>query len=740
MAAMATPQPKLSLSTQTNPKPNNSNSSSKQFSDHPSLILLERCKNTKQLPQIHAHLIRLGLIFHPYPLSRLLTISALSNSENALSYALKIFEQIPQPNLYMYNTIIRAHASSRSPENALLLYTEMLHQNIDPNKFTFPFLLKAIAKIPALLEGKTVHGMVLKAGLSSDAFVQNSLIHFYANCGNLADSHLVFAKSLERDVVSWNSMINAYAQSQKPDEVIELFVEMERENVRPNDVTMVGVLSACAQKGDLELGRWACDISERNNVEKTLTLSNAKVDMYAKCGSLVEAQRLFDEMHIKDEVSWTSIVIGYAKMGDFTEARKQFDIMPKRDIAAWNALISAYEQGGHAKEAIALFHELQIAGLKLDEVTLVSTLSACSQLGAMDMGKWIHIYIEKHGLKLNFHLTTALIDMYAKCGDLMKALEVFRKSRERDVYAWSAMIAGMAMHGHGQEAIHLFHRMQEERVEPNGVTFTNVLCACSHAGLVDEGRECFSVMKSDYNVKPNIEHYGCMVDMLGRAGLLEEAMELIGSMPFTPQASIWGTLLGACQIHGNVKLGELACHKLLNSEPSNDGAYVLLSNIYAKAGQWDDVTRVRKLMREKGVKKEPGGSLIEVDGEVHEFLVGDIKHPLSKNIYSKLGEVAEKLKSNGYVPNRSQLLQEIEGDDVKDKALYLHSEKLAISFGLISTCAPVPIRVVKNLRVCSDCHSAAKLISSIYGREILLRDRYRFHHFKDGVCSCKDYW
>lgn len=516
---------------------------------------------------------------------------------------------------------------------------------------------------------------------------------------------------------------------------------MEGAGIRPNDVTMVSVLSACGMKGDLEFGRRLHSYIERNgDITQCLILNNAILDMYVKCGGLVDAKVLFDRMIDRDSISWTTMLVGYAKSGEFDAARRLFDGMPSHDIASWNALISGYEQNGKPKDALALFNELEYADAKPDQVTLVAALSACSQLGALEAGCWIHDLIKKNNFQLNFHLTTSLIDMYSKCGELEKAVQVFESVDQRDVFVWSAMIAGFAMYGRGKDALDLFLQMQEAQVMPNGVTFTNVLCACSHAGLVEEGKFYFSQMLPVYGIAPDVEHYGCMVDILGRAGLLDEARGLIESMPMSPPASAWGALLGACVVNKNVELGEHACRHLLELEPRNDGAYVLLSNLYARSGKWDHVARLRNLMKDRGLKKEPGCSSIEVRGVLHEFLVGDVSHPQSESIFQKLDEIMERLKDFGYVPDKTQLLQNIEDEDVKEQALYLHSEKLAIAFGLISTSTCVPIRIAKNLRICEDCHTVAKLISSIYSREILLRDRYRFHHFKEGQCSCMGYW
>ncbi|KAM1255004.1 hypothetical protein PS1_029478 [Malus domestica] len=738
MATLSTPLISLPRHPPNPPSPPATN---ELFSSYPPLSSIDHCTNIKQLKQVHAQMLRTGLLFDPYSASKLITVCALS-SFSSLDYARQVFDQIPQPNLYSWNTLIRAYASSTDPTESILVFLEMLYRCMEsPNKFTYPFVIKAASELRVLELGRGFHGMVIKASLGSDVYILNSLVHFYGSCGDLDLARRVFVKTPKKDVVSWNSMITAFAQGNCPEEALELFKEMEAKNVKPNDVTMVSVLSACAKKVDLEFGRWVCSRIERNEIGENLTLNNAMLDMYVKCGSIEEAKRLFDRMPEKDIVSWTTILDGYAQSGNYDEAWQIFTAMPSQDIAAWNVLISSYEQSGKPKEALAVFHDLQKRkSPKPDEVTLVSTLAACAQLGAIDLGGWIHVYVKKQGMKMNCHLTTSLIDMYAKCGDLDKALEVFNSVERRDVFVWSAMIAALAMHGKGREALDCFSRMLETKVKPNSVTFTNMLCACSHAGLVDEGRTFFYQMEPVYGVVPGVKHYACMVDILGRSGNLEEATELIEKMPIAPTASVWGALLGACGLHGNVELAEKACSHMLELDPGNHGAYVLLSNIYAKTGKWEEVSGLRQRMRDAGIKKEPGCSAIEVNGIVHEFLVGDNSHPLCKEIYSKLDEIAGRLKSNGYVPNKSNLLQFVEEEDMKNHALILHSEKLAIAFGLISLSPSQPIQVVKNLRVCGDCHAVAKLISRVYDREILLRDRYRFHHFRDGHCSCNDYW
>ncbi|KAK7344837.1 hypothetical protein VNO77_14980 [Canavalia gladiata] len=705
------------------------------------LDFIEQCTDLMQLKQIHAHMLRTSLFCDRYIASKLLTAYALSSC-SCLRYAKNVFDQIPQPNLYCWNTLIRAYASSLDPIQSFSIFLHMLYSSSEfPNKFTFPFLFKAASQLKVLHLGSVLHGMVIKASLASDLFILNSLINFYGSSGASDLAHRVFTNIPGKDVVSWNAMINAFTQGGFPEKSLLLFQEMEMKDVKPNAVTMISVLSACAKKSDLEFGRWICSYIEKNEFAEDLILNNAMLDMYVKCGSINHAKDLFNRMPEKDIFSWTTMLDGHAKLGNYDEAHHLFDAMPHKETAAWNALISAYEQNGKPREALSLFHKMQLSkNAKPDEVTLVCALGACTQLGAIDFGRWIHVYIKKHDIYLSCHIATSLVDMYAKCGDLEKATEVFHLVEKKDVYLWSTMIAALAMYGQGTEALHLFSSMLEANIKPNAVTFTNILCACSHTGLVNEGKNLFEQMEPLYGIVPHIHHYVCMIDLFGRAGLLEKAASFIEKMPIPPTAAVWGALLGACSRHGNVELAELAHQNLLEAEPSSLRAFVLLSNIYAKAGNWEKLSNLQKLMRDSGIKKEPGCSSIEVNGVVHEFLVGDYSHPLSQKIYSKLDEISEKLKSIGYKPGMSNFWQLGEEDNLMEQSLNLHSEKLAIAFGLVSTASSQPIRIVKNIRICGDCHTFAKLVSQLYDRDILLRDRYRFHHFRGGKCSCMDYW
>jgi pentatricopeptide repeat protein len=467
--------------------------------------------------------------------------------------------------------------------------------------------------------------------------------------------------------------------------------------------------------------------------------------MYVTFQALEEARRVFHTIPHPDSVSWTSLISGYSKWGLIDEAFTIFQLMPQKNSASWNAMMAAYVQTNRFHEAFALFDRMKAENNNvLDKFVATTMLSACTGLGALDQGKWIHEYIKRNGIELDSKLTTAIVDMYCKCGCLEKALQVFHSLPLpcRWISSWNCMIGGLAMHGNGEAAIQLFKEMERQRVAPDDITFLNLLTACAHSGLVEEGRNYFSYMIRVYGIEPRMEHFGCMVDLLGRAGMVPEARKLIDEMPVSPDVTVLGTLLGACKKHRNIELGEEIGRRVIELEPNNSGRYVLLANLYANAGKWEDVAKVRKLMDDRGVKKAPGFSMIELQGTVHEFIAGERNHPQAKELHAKVYEMLEHLKSVGYVADTNGVLHGHDFDEEEDgeNPLYYHSEKLAIAFGLSRTKPGETLRILKNLRICEDCHHACKLISTVFDREIIVRDRTRFHRFKMGQCSCQDYW
>ncbi|KAA8545262.1 hypothetical protein F0562_020046 [Nyssa sinensis] len=448
--------------------------------------------------------------------------------------------------------------------------------------------------------------------------------------------------------------------------------------------------------------------------ESDVVCWNALIDGCMKCGNVEAAKELFEKMTDKNVGTWNAMISGFVRHGMIELAREVFNEMLEKDNISWSTIIDGYNKGGYFKEALEIFHEMQREKVRLEKYVLSSVLSACANVGALDQGRWIHSFLERNSIPLDAVLGTSLVDMYAKCGHLDMAWEVFEKMRRKKVFSWNAMIGGLAMHGRAEDAIELFLKMQREKLKPDDITFVAILNACAHAGLVDKGLKYLNSMEQVYGVEPTVEHYGCVVDLLGRAGLLTEAEELISSMPMKPNAAVWGALLGACRIHGNAELGEKVGKVLLELEPQNSGRYALLSNIYAKVGRWDGVANVRKLMKERGVKTTAGSSMIDLGGIVHEFKMGDGSHPQMKEIYLMLERIIERLHLEGYLPNTSQVLFDIDEEE-KETALWHHSEKLAIAFGILNTLPGTTIRIVKNLRVCEDCHSATKLISQERG-------------------------
>lgn len=473
----------------------------------------------------------------------------------------------------------------------------------------------------------------------------NAAVHFLAVCASMAEARRLFDQSPVRDLVSWNTLIGGYVRRGVPGEALGVFWRMTEDGTTtPDEVTLIGVVSGCGQLRDLELGKMLHGYVESNGVRCTVRLMNVLMDMYVQCGDLERAKSVFERIDRKTVVSWTTMIVAYTKFGLMDNARRVFDEMPERDAFPWNALMAGYVQCKQGKEALGLFHEMQEAKVRPDEITMVNLLSACSQLGALEMGMWVHHYIDRHRLSLSVTLGTNLVDMYAKCGNIEKAIHVFKDLPEKNALTWTAMLCGLANHGRADEAIQYFRRMIELGLQPDEITFIGVLSACCHAGLVKEGRDFFSLLVSKYHLERKMKHYSCMIDLLGRAGHLDEAEHLVNTMPMEPDAVVWGALFFACRMHGNITLGERAAMKLVELDPSDSGIYVLLANMYVEAGMKKKADKVRVMMRHLGVEKVPGCSCIELNGVVHEFIVKDKSHTDSDAIYDCLHEITQQTR------------------------------------------------------------------------------------------------
>jgi pentatricopeptide repeat protein len=516
--------------------------------------------------------------------------------------------------------------------------------------------------------------------------------------------------------------------------------------VRPNRYTYPSVLKACASANLIVTGKAIHgQVTKLAMVSHGFVLTNL-VRMYSLCQDMQGAELLV-QTNTLDTNSEASVVVsnvlidGYFRLGIVNRARQIFNEMPNKSVVSWNGMIARYAQIGQFKEAVEVFRIMQHEGMKPNYVSLLSVLPAISGLGSIELGKWVHLYAQKNKISFNNVFTSAIIDMYSKCGNVDKAIQIFEELPEKKCsIIWTALVVGLALHGRANDAIQYFERMENCGVVPTDVTFIGVLNACSHAGVIDKGRLLFDRMVNLYNIRPRIEHYTCMVDMLGRAGLVSEAEKLVNSMPIEPDDVIFKSLLSTCKLHGEIEIATRVADKLLQLAPTDGGCYVLLSNIYASLGDWDAVSRVRLKMKELNIRKDPGCSWITIGEKIHEFLVEDKTHPRQKEIYCMLSDIASRLKDEGYVADISQVLINIDEDKEKENTLLYHSEKIAIAFGLISTKPGTTLQVVKNLRVCMDCHSSIKVISKLYNRRIVLRDRSRFHHFENGSCSCNDYW
>ncbi|KNA12952.1 hypothetical protein SOVF_121530 [Spinacia oleracea] len=511
-----------------------------------------------------------------------------------------------------------------------------------------------------------------------------------------------------RDLVSWNTVISGNAQNGMFEDALAMLRDMGKANLKPDTFSLSSVLPMFAELVDVHRGREIHGYAIRNGLDTDLHVGSGLIDMYSKCNQIENAYRVFILLPFHDSISWNSIIAGCV-------------------------------QNGHFDEGLKLFRKMVMAKVKPGSVSFSSIVPACAHLTTLRLGKQLHGYIMRCGFEENVLIASSLVDMYAKCGYIKLARCIFNQIKLHDTVSWTAMIMSYALHGHAHDAICLFKQMEVEGVKPNSVAFIALLTACSHAGLVDESWNYFSSMIHDYGLSPQLEHYAAVADLLGRAGRLNEAYDFISKMSSSPSGSVWSTLLSACRVHKNVDMAEKVAAEVFRVDPSNIGAYVLLSNTYCAAKRWKEAANVRKTMKNKGLLKEAACSWIEVKNRLHGFVAGDKSHPCYERINKALDELLEKMEREGYVPDTSEVFHDID-EELKKSLLFNHSERLAIAFGIISTPEGATICITKNIRVCTDCHTAIKFISKIVKREIIVRDNSRFHHFKDGICSCGDYW
>ncbi|KAL5977267.1 hypothetical protein ACLOJK_021611 [Asimina triloba] len=495
----------------------------------------------------------------------------------------------------------------------------MHHSSLHPDNHTFPGLLKACSRLLSLSKGREIHGFVVKAGLDLDVYIQNSLIRMYGVMSQLSDSRRLFDRMPQKDVATWNSILAAYFTSHSSQhEALVLFRGLVIDGLEIDEITLLVLLSASLHLGRPGYGRTIHVYIVKKGFSHILKLNNALLGFYAKSGDADAAFGLFAEMGSKDVVSNTIVINLYAELNLVDAAREIFDGIPSKDVVLWNSMIDGYVKVKRPEEALELFQTMQMETVRPDEITVMSVLSACCSLYNLQFGKWVHQLIHQRNIRIDAFVGTALVDMYAKCGSLDDAVHTFHQMQYKDNFAWTAIIAGLANYGLGKEALSFFSQMQEEGIEPNEATFVAVLTACSHSGLIDEGCNWFDQMVEVYKIAPKIEHLGCMIDLLSRAGLLCKAEVLIGMIKAEDRMIGYKILLSACIRDADIGVGEKVAKKLMELEPQNQGVYVLLSNFYAFVGQWDNVAETRRIMKELNLNKVAGISFVEGKASIAE--------------------------------------------------------------------------------------------------------------------------
>ncbi|CAJ1871168.1 unnamed protein product [Sphenostylis stenocarpa] len=662
-----------------------------------------KVKNLKNATQIHSQIVTTNNT----SLANINTLLLVYAKCGSLNHALLLFATTRRAStsVVTWTTLITQLSHFNKPFQALTSFNQMRTTGIYPNQFTFSAILPACAHPTLLSQGQQIHALLHKHAFHTDTFVATALLHMYATCGSMFFAEKVFVQMAHRNLVSWNSMIVGFVKNKLYGRAIGFFREVL--SLDPDQVSFSSVLSACAGLVQLGFGKQVHGSIVKRGLVGLVYVKNSLVDMYCKCGLFEDATKLF------------------RGAGD-------------RDVVTWNVMIMGCVHSQNFEQTYTFFQDMIREGVEPDEASCSSLLHASASIAALAQGTLIHCHVLKTGHMKNARVSSSLVTMYGKCGSFFDAYGVFRETKDCNVVCWTAMITVCHQHGCANEAIELFEEMLKEGVVPEYITFVSVLSACSHTGKVDDGFKYFNSMANVHSIEPGLEHYACMVDLLGRVGRLEEARRFIESMPIEPDSSVWGALLGACGKHGNVEIGREVAERLLDLEPDNPGNYVLLANIYSRHGRLEEADEVRRLMGINGVRKETGCSWIDVKNRTFVFNVNDRSHSRTQEIYEMLQKLKELIKKRGYVAETQFATNIVEGSE--EQSLWCHSEKLALAFGLLVLPPGSPVRIKKNLRTCGDCHTVMKFASEIFQREILVRDINRFHRFTKGSCSCRDYW
>ncbi|KAK9165313.1 hypothetical protein Scep_000504 [Stephania cephalantha] len=661
--------------------------------------ILQGLKALKPLQQVHAGIITSGLAQNIFLSNRLMNSYA---SCGVLTVTEVIFQSMPCKNVVSWTILISGFSKHELYLEAFEIFRKMMISGVLPNAVTLASVFPAFVHLGFVKIGRSLHGFLIRYGLEINLFVETSLIDMYSKFGSIGVARKQFDMMVEKNIVSWNAIISGYSYNRFGKEAVQLFKMMQRRGLMADSITIMSLLAACMEIACKQIVGRIHNLIVKNGFSNDMLVNTALMETYVKHRCIDDAYQIFrEELPVKDVVSWTSMLVGLSDVG-------------------------------YGKQAVRIFDEMVgTSNITLDYVAFMGMLSCCSRSGALQRGKLVHSLTIKTGFGDDAFVGSATIDMYSNCGDLESAEKLFNILEEKDVVCWNAMIAGYGMKGRGDDAVALFFQMKCW-----GFNQMRQLC---HAGMVDQGIKIFDLAVKESCLVPTLQHYACLVDLLGRAGRLYDAYSLINNMPLEPDAGIYGAILGACKVHKNFELGTIISQKLFELDPDDAGYYVLLSNMYATAGNWEGVKVTRVSMKSKGLKKIPGLSTIEIGREVHTFMAGDKDHPEYPRIIEALKRLITKIEAAGYMLDTRLVFQDLP-DDTKREIILHHSEKLAIAFGIMSTKPGTTIRIIKNLRICDDCHIASKFISKVEGREIILKDANRFHIFKDGICSCKDYW
>lgn len=683
------------------------------FSLEDPIRLLKLAADSKYLQvgkTIHAHLVVTNNVSRKTDITRTNSLINLYVKCDRLSAARKLFDRMRQRNVVSWGALMAGYLHKGLTLEVLGLFKSMVSiDSMSPNEYILSTVISSCSDGGSVEEGRQVHGCVLKSGMVFHQYVKNALVHMYSRCSEVEGAMRVLDLVRGYDIVSYNSVLNGLVEHGQLKEAIQVLRMMVDDHMAWDRVTYVTIFGLCAQFKSLRLGMQVHNRMLKTEIDcNNAFVNSAIIDMYGKCGKIINAMNFFLCLQTRNVVSWTTI-------------------------------IAAYFQNGYFEEALNLFREMKLEGISPNEYSFAILLNSSACLSTLRHGGLLHASVEKSGFKNHIIVGNALINMYAKSGNMEAANEVFSDMPYRNSVTWNAMISGYSHYGFSKEALEMFQDMFTAGECPDYVTFVGVLSACAHLGVVQQGFYILNYLMKENGIKPGLEHHTCIVRLLSRAGLLEEAENYMRSTPVKWDVVAWRTLLNASHVHRNYGLGRRVAEIVVEMDPNDVGTYILLSNMYAKERRWDGVVKIRKLMRESNIKKEPGVSWVEIRNTTRVFVSEDYLHPETSQICEKVGELLAMIKPLGYVPDIAAVLHDVE-DEQKEDYLKYHSEKLAIAYGIMKTPSEAPIRVIKNLRMCDDCHTAVKLISKATKRVLIIRDSNRFHHFKDGCCSCADYW